>query len=200
MRRIVAEGLRFDGVMGYEGHVAHLPDGAEKEEAYDAAMQKLAATLGAFAAEGVEAKIVSTGGTGTHHLSPRFGFITESQAGSYLLMDTDYATTCKDFECALSVLGTVISTTKPDRVVVDIGLKTISSERGLPQVKSHDGLQVQRLNAEHGILETRGSGIPVQVADLIEIWIHYSDATVNLHDRMYGIRNGNVEETFAVQG
>jgi D-serine deaminase-like pyridoxal phosphate-dependent protein len=200
MRQIFAEGLRFDGLMGYEGHVAHMPEGAEKEEAYDTAMNKLRDTLAGLKAEGTEAKIVSTGGTGTYHLTTRFGFITESQAGSYLLMDTNYAMTCKDFECALSVLGTVISKTEPDRVVVDAGLKSISSESGLPQVKSHSGLRVRRLNAEHGILDILEPPAPVEVGDVIEIWAHYSDATVNLHDRMYGIRNGKVEEILTLQG
>jgi D-serine deaminase-like pyridoxal phosphate-dependent protein len=200
MRRIDAEGLRFDGLMGYEGHVAHLPEGAEKDEAYDAAMSKLAATLAALAAEGGRPKIVSTGGTGTHHLSRRFEFITESQAGSYLLMDSYYAATCNDFECALSVLGTVISKTEPDRVVVNVGLKSISGERGLPEVKSHSGLRVRKLNAEHGILEILESPVSVKAGDLLELSVQYSDATVNLHDRMYGIRNKEVEEILTLQG
>jgi D-serine deaminase-like pyridoxal phosphate-dependent protein len=36
------------------------------------------------------------------------------------------------------------------------------------------------------------------VGDQIEIWVHYSDATINLYDRMYGIRNGQIEEVFQV--
>jgi hypothetical protein len=36
------------------------------------------------------------------------------------------------------------------------------------------------------------------VGDKIEIWVHYHDGTVNLHDRMYGIRNNKVEETFTI--
>ena len=37
-----------------------------------------------------------------------------------------------------------------------------------------------------------------QIADEYEA--HYSDATVNLHERMYGIRNGEVEEVLRLQG
>lgn len=40
----------------------------------------------------------------------------------------------------------------------------------------------------------------VEVGDKIEIWVHYSDATVNLHDRLYGIRDGQAEEIFRVEG
>jgi len=38
------------------------------------------------------------------------------------------------------------------------------------------------------------------VGDRIEMWVHYSDATVNLHERIYGVRNGCVEEVFRVEG
>lgn len=41
---------------------------------------------------------------------------------------------------------------------------------------------------------------PVEVGDKIEIWVHYTDATVKLHDRIYGIRDGQVEEVFRVEG
>jgi hypothetical protein len=40
----------------------------------------------------------------------------------------------------------------------------------------------------------------VEVGDKIEIWVHYSDAMVNLRDRMCGIRDGRVEEIFRVEG
>jgi len=36
----------------------------------------------------------------------------------------------------------------------------------------------------------------VQIGDKIELWVRYSDATINLHERMYGIRNGQVEKVF----
>jgi D-serine deaminase-like pyridoxal phosphate-dependent protein len=42
--------------------------------------------------------------------------------------------------------------------------------------------------------------VPVQVGDRIELWVHYSDATVNLHERMYGIRSGRVEKLLVVDG
>jgi D-serine deaminase-like pyridoxal phosphate-dependent protein len=67
-------------------------------------------------------------------------------------------------------------------------------------VKAHDGLRLRKLNAEHGIIDILDSSVPVEVGDTLEIWVHYSDATVNLHERMYGIRNGEVEEVLRLQG
>ena len=199
-RQVLAEGLSFCGLMGYEGHVAHQVEGPEKEAAYDLAMGTLMQCRCLLEENRIPVAIISTGGTGTYHLTPRFPAITEFQAGSYLVWDTDYAATCKDFEPALSVLGTVISKTDSQRVVVDAGLKSISGEHGLPMVKARDGLRLRKLNAEHGIIDMLDPAIPIEVGDTLEIWAAYSDATVNLHERMYGIRNQKVEEILKLEG
>ncbi|HET9319745.1 MAG TPA: DSD1 family PLP-dependent enzyme [Bryobacteraceae bacterium] len=199
-RKVLAEGLSLRGLMGYEGHVAHQVEGPEKESAYDLAMGSLMKCRCLLEENGIPVEIVSTGGTGTHHLTPRFPGITEFQAGSYLVMDTEYTNTCQDFERALTVLGTVISKAEGERVVVDAGLKSISGEHGIPVVKARDGLRLRRLNAEHGIIDILDPSVPVEVGDIIEIWVYYSDATVNLHERMYGIRNGKVEEVLKLLG
>ena len=199
-RKVVSEGLWLRGLMGYEGHVAHQVEGPEKESAYDLAMGTLMKCRRLLEENGIPVESVSTGGTGTHHLTPRFPGVTEFQAGSYLVMDTEYTSTCKDFERALTVLGTVISKTDEERVVVDAGLKSISGEHGLPIVKAHDDLRLRKLNAEHGIIDILDPSVSVEVGDILEIWVHYSDATVNLHERMYGIRNGEVEEVLKLQG
>ncbi len=199
-RKVLAEGLSLRGLMGYEGHVAHQVEGPEKESAYDLAMGSLMKCRCLLEENGIPVEIVSTGGTGTHHLTPRFPAITEFQAGSYLVMDTEYTNTCQDFERALTVLGTVISKAEGERVVVDAGLKSISGEHGIPVVKGRDGLRLRRLNAEHGIIDILDPSVPVEVGDVIEIWVYYSDATVNLHERMYGIRNGKVEEVLKLLG
>jgi D-serine deaminase-like pyridoxal phosphate-dependent protein len=199
-RKVLEEGLTFRGLMGYEGHVAHQVEGTEKESAYDRAMSALMQSRCLLEENGIRVEIVSTGGTGTHHLTPRFPAVTEFQAGSYLLMDTEYANTCKDFERALTVLGTVISRTADERVVVDAGLKSISGEHGLPVVKTPGALRLRKLNAEHGIIDILDSSVTLDVGDTVEIWVHYSDATANLHDRIYGVRNGAVEEVLRLQG
>ena len=94
----------------------------------------------------------------------------------------------------------MISKTEGERVVVDAGLKSISGEHGLPVVKTLDGLHLRKLNAEHGIIDILDRSVSVNVGDTLELWVHYSDATVNLHDRIYGIRNGEVEDVLRLQG
>jgi D-serine deaminase-like pyridoxal phosphate-dependent protein len=195
----VARGLRFRGLIGYEGHCVRLPPGPDKIQATQQAMGKLVSTANLIRSRGIAVEIVSAGGTGTYSISGRVPGVTEIQGGSYLLMDTDYQTVCGDFDPALSVLGTVISRTGNERLVLNIGLKEISGERGLPVLKNANGARLRKLNAEHAIVDIVDPNFPAQVGDQLEILAHYSDATVNLHRRMFGVREGRVEETFAVE-
>jgi D-serine deaminase-like pyridoxal phosphate-dependent protein len=196
----VAQGLRFRGLTGYEGHCVRLPPGADKVRATQQAMENLVLSANLIRSVGLAVEIVSAGGTGTYSISGRVPGVTEIQGGSYLLMDTDYQTVCEDFNLALSVLGTVISRTGNERLILDIGLKEISSERGLPVLKNVGGARLRKLNAEHAIVDIVDPHFPAQVGDQLELWAHYSDATVNLHRRMFGMRDGRVEETFIVEG
>ena len=163
-------------------------------------MEKLVATRRLIESHGVPLEIVTAGGTSTYSLYGDFPDVTDIQCGSYLLMDTDYLSWCTDFEPSLSVLGTIISKTGNQRVIADTGLKAISSERGLPALKNCDGARLRKLNAEHAIIDLQESSPPIALGDQIELWAHYSDATVNLHDRLYGIRDGKVEEIFRIEG
>jgi D-serine deaminase-like pyridoxal phosphate-dependent protein len=165
-----------------------------------AALGPLIDTKDCLERRGTPVEIVSGGGTGTYSISGRYPGMTEIQAGSYLLMDTEYRTCCADFDLSLTVLTTVLSKTEGERIVIDTGLKTLSSERGLPTVKNIPGIVTRRLTAEHGILALEAGSQSVEVGDRIEMWVRYSDGTVNLHDRLYGIRNGEVEQVFRVEG
>jgi D-serine deaminase-like pyridoxal phosphate-dependent protein len=193
-------GLRLRGVTGYEGHCGRMPPGNEKIEATHRAMDRLVTTAELIRTHGLPVEIVSAGGTGTYSISGRFPGVTEIQAGSYALMDTDYRTVCKDFDLALSVLGTVISKTGNTRLILDIGLKSISCERGLPVLKNVDGAKIRRLTAEHTIVDILDPDLSLQVGDHVELWAHYSDATINLHRQMFGMLDGQMEEMFVLEG
>ena len=162
-RGVVEKGLRFRGLMGYGGHVSHQLPGPEKEEAVAATMRSLMETKTWVEREGIPVEIVSVGATGTYSLYGRYPGVTEVQAGTYLLMDTNYRQCCTDFDLALTVLATVISKADGEHVVVDAGVKTLSCERGIPIVKDLEGLTIRRLNAEHAIVELQGLHLPCKL-------------------------------------
>lgn len=198
-RIVVEHGLRFRGIMGYEGHLQPLLPSPEKNAVVRQAMKSLVDTRKQIEAAGIPVEIVSCGGSGDYSIAGAYPGVTENQAGSYLLMDTWYAPFAPDFKVALSVLATVISKTPGERIVVDAGVKAISGERGLPSVKSVAGLKLKALHAEHAPIEILEPTVNVEVGDKIEIAVQYHDGTIHLHDRMYGIRNGKVEQIFSIE-
>ena len=198
-RKIVDAGMRFRGVMGYEGHLQPLPPGPEKERVVNEALAKLVSGKELIERDGIPVEIVSCGGTGDCVIVSGFPGVTEAQPGSYLLMDSWYAPFAPDFHPALTVLATVISRTGDNRLVVDAGVKAISGERGLPRVEGFDGLMLKALHAEHAPIEIMDGKQAPEVGEKVQVSVHYHDGTVHLHRQMYGIRNGRVEQVFQIE-
>jgi len=198
-RHVVSKGLKLRGLMGYEGHLQPLPLGPAKERSVTVAMVTLGEARKRLEDAGIPVDIVSCGGTGDFAIAGAYPGITEIQAGSYLLMDTWYAPAAPQFEPTLSVLATVLSKTEGNRLVVDAGVKALSAERGMPSVKGQVGLRVKALHAEHALIEMVEGDVPIAVGDTLELWVHYHDGTINLHDRMFGVRSGCLEEVFTIE-
>ena len=183
------KGLTVRGVMGYEGHLMMVADRAKKREQVTAAVDLL---LAAHADVGGD--IVSSGGTGTFDLHDR---VTEVQAGSYALMDTQYATLEFDdkgqpFTLALSVLGTVISVS-PQWAVLDVGLKALGMDHGNPSV---DGATVWFCSDEH--LTYAPDGGQPRAGERVRVWPAHIDPTMALHERLHVVEGDEVVDTWPI--
>jgi D-serine deaminase-like pyridoxal phosphate-dependent protein len=198
-RSVVEQGLAFRGLMGYDGHLQALPANEQQEQLAREGSKALLSTAERIRSLGIPVTIISTGGTGTYGISGVYPGITEIQAGSYLLMDDLYVDRGSRFQPSLTVLTTVISK-RGSKAVIDCGVKAISAERGLSQVKALDGIRLRALHAEHGLLEIDEKlSRPLEIGQRIELWVRYSDATMNLHTFLHGVRHGQVEETFRIE-
>lgn len=179
------------GVMGYEGHVQALAGRDVREAAASSAMLALVATAALIRKDGLPCDVVSAGGTGTYDISGRVEGVTEIQAGSYALMDSDYGRLDLPFEQALFVIATVVSRSTLERFVADCGHKACSKDHGNPTVLGIEGAVVAGLNDEHATV-----GIPahstVSVGDRIRICPSHVDPTMNLHDVVYAVDGDSV--------
>ena len=138
--------------------------------------------LAAHAAVGGD--IVSAGGTGPYAVNT---WANEIQAGSYLLMDTQYATLEVPFAIALGVVATVISVSAKGWFVVDAGLKAFGMDHGNPTWP--DG-ELQCCSDEHSTLKPfEGEPLPA-VGDRIRLLPAHVDPTVAKHEQ-YWVLDGD---------
>jgi D-serine deaminase-like pyridoxal phosphate-dependent protein len=179
-------GLAVGGVMGYEGHLMMVNDRAEKKAKVDAAVDLLLA-----AHDDVGGEIISSGGTGTYDMHDR---VTEVQAGSYALMDTQYATLGQPFGLAVAVVGTVISA-RPEWAVLDVGLKALGMDHGNPAV---DDATVWFCSDEHLTFAPHdGSPVPA-VGQRMRVWPAHIDPTMAKHERIYLVRADEVLDSWPI--
>ena len=171
-----AAGLEVRGVMGYEGHLM-MADADTKAAGVQASMEVLAE---AHAVVGGD--VVSGGGTGTFAVNR---WVTELQAGSFCLLDTDYARLDSPFEIALSVLATVVSVSPRGWAVADAGLKAFGMDHGPPSWP--DG-EVAYCSDEHTTLhDPEGT---LAVGDRVRLLPGHLDPTVARHQR-YWVADGD---------
>lgn len=200
-----APGLKYMGLMGYDGHCTLKVDELEREALSRTANTLLADTRFFIERAGLEVPIVSASGTFTYRFASDIAGITEIQAGTYLLMDTAFQEHgVREFDCALSVLSTVISRpsypSKINLAIIDTGRKSISPLLGMPKVKHPAGAEVFSLSQEHGRVSLTGEGERLNVGDKIVIWVSDVNGTVNQFDRFYAVRDGIVEDVWYIPG
>lgn len=166
---------------------------------------------------------VSVGASATHFATcklikeGRLDGITEVHPGNRVFGDLRYGLSGGNTreEIAISVLVTVMSASHDSHVIVDAGWKTMGAEimpafRNLPDfwwkdmpsygiVKGRPDLRMARVAAETGwIYYLEGARHDLKVGDRLEIIPNSANLVVNLHDKIYGIRNGNIEVVFPV--
>ena len=195
----LARSMRMNvrGVMGYEGHLMMVANAANKRSQVSAAMDTLRAC-----AEKIGGDIISAGGTGTwrEHLDTG---ITELQAGSYALMDTQYATLGFPFQQAVHIVGTVISRSA-GWAVADVGLKALGMDHGNPEV---DGYDVWFCSDEHVTFAVKRDApdvaIPAptvlpRVGERVLVAPAHLDPTMSQHERAWVHREGLVVDEWAI--
>ncbi|MCA0203473.1 MAG: DSD1 family PLP-dependent enzyme [Proteobacteria bacterium] len=200
-----APGLRFAGLQAYQGAMQHLDRYADRKAKLDVAVAMVREAVEALGAEGLDCDIVGGGGTGSYYFESASGVYNELQCGSYAFMDADYGRILDEegrridrgeWENALFLLTSVMSHVKPDRAVVDAGLKAQSVDSGLPVVFGRDDVRYVKCSDEHGVVEDPAGAL--KVGDRLRLVPGHCDPTCNLHDWYVGLRNGVVEAVWPV--
>ena len=164
------------------------------------AMQALVGTGELIRQAGLLVEIVSAGGTGTYDLTGDFPGVTEVEAGSYVFMDTRYNQLGLPFKQSLTLLSMVTSCNHPGRFIIDAGMKSLTTDNGMPEIRTPLGAKLLKLNEEHGIVEADSRETELEVGSYLEIIPSHVCTTVNLHDRFYVTQDEILVDIWAIAG
>lgn len=199
------QGAHFGGLMFYPGHMM-----VPLEKQNELLPQVNAAVESAYRAitgAGLLIERVSGGSTPMAYRSKEFTHLSEIRPGMYLLNDRNlvHGGFANLEDCALTVLTTVVSTAVKDRVILDGGSKTFSSDRlltgdhlGHGDVLADPAALFFGLSEEHGHLDVSKSTREYKLGERLRILPNHVCTTINMHDTIYGVRGENVETVWTV--
>jgi D-serine deaminase-like pyridoxal phosphate-dependent protein len=193
-------GLRFVGLMAWEGHACVEDDLDWKRQEIEKAVGLLTESAALCREVGLPVRIVSAGGSGTYKVTPFLPGVTEIQAGGAIFNDVAYQSWGVETTPSLFVRTTVVSRPAPNRIILDAGFKTLPTWYGRPQPVGLSGIKTIEMSAEHGNVTLETPDTTVKVGDAFDCIVGYTDATLFLHDNLYGIRDGIVEVVWPIQG
>lgn len=174
--------LVFAGVQAYAGHL-QLADADAQRRGHADAGAVLATVVDALRDAGHPPALVTGAGTGTAPPARDAGVLTEVQPGSYALMDATYARTPAGAAFGHAVhLHTTVRSVLADGVVVDAGLRAVSTDSGPALVVDREATWAPA-GDEHGVL--RGEVADLRPGDVVRLIPSHTDTTIALHRRLW---------------
>jgi D-serine deaminase-like pyridoxal phosphate-dependent protein len=206
-------GLRLRGLLSHAGHgyAATSEDELRAIAGHEAAL--LTGLRDRAAAAGITIEELSVGATPTLRFSVAEPGLTELRPGNYVYFDRTQVAlgAARLSDCALTVLATVVSKPAADRIILDCGSKTLTTDQargieptpGYGVVLTSDGsaidpvLSIDRLSEEHATVRVEGS-TPLEPGDRVRVLPNHSCVVSNLVDEIRLVDGERVVETLAV--
>lgn len=193
--------VKLAGIQAYAGNASHTKGFEQRKKFSREVMSQAVDTRSLFEKHGIQCPLLTGGSTGTYNIDSEIDGITELQPGSFIFMDIDYnriggkdGDVYQDFRNSLFVTATVVSKPTDSSAIVDAGLKAFATDRGYgPSLRKGEGTPYAFAGDEHGRLSLADSGSSVNVGDRLDFVVPHCDPTVNLYDRIYGVRGDAVE-------
>ncbi len=188
-----APGLRFGGLMTYP------PRGRQDEVA-----AWLAEALALLQQDGIEAPVVTSGGSPDLYAAHDVAGVTEHRPGTYIYSDRMQVGwglgTLED--CALTVLATVVSRPTPTRAVLDAGSKALAADTcelpGHGHLVEYPGAVLAKLSEEHGVVDLGPSKARPAIGEKVRVIPNHACVVTNLFDRVHLVSGGEVADVVPV--
>ena len=182
-----AKGVSFGGLMTYTNAGMRL-----KTDAF------LTATRDLCGKSGLDAKVISSGGSPDMWKDEGLANLTEYRAGTYIYFDRSLAVrgTCGYEDCAAQVLTTVVSRPTADRAMLDAGSKSLTSDllglEGYGVVHDLGDAKIYAHSEEHGFLDIKNLSKKPVVGDRLKITPNHVCPMINLFDEVVFVRGTEV--------
>ena len=200
-------GLELVGVMNY-GNAYGTSDPVEQAAIGRREGEDAVGLAEAFRARGLRVDVVTVGSTPTARHAVRVPGVTELRSGVYAFQDLKQVSLgpARLEDCALTVMTTVVSHARPDRYVLDAGIKALAGEDygwgtwGRPP--SRPDLAITRATEEHGVIELQpGAADPGwKIGEHVRIVPNHACGTTNMHDELVAIDGDRIVERWPVIG
>ncbi len=182
------KGLNFAGFMLYPTETGW----AEAQKFFDEALKGVRE-------HGLDAAIVSTGGSPNLINLGKLNGGTEHRPGTYIYNDRMQvaAGVASWDDCALQIYSTVVSRAAPDRGILDAGSKTLTSDPGsgldgFGLILEHPEARIARFAEEHGFLDLARSNTRPNVGDVVRIVPNHVCVVVNMMDEVVMVRGEEI--------
>ena len=201
--------LDWRGVAFYPGHITYRNDRDGNDDEKFAQLSRFIAELrDNLERAGLAPEIVSGGSTPLLFRSHEIEGLNEIRPGTYIFNDINTAVSgaCALEDCAASILVTVVSRTGSERMIVNGGSKTFSSDRlvtgeaGFGRLVDAPSAMFHRMNEEHGYVDLSRAQRLFEIGEKTRIVPNHICVAVNLHECVYGIRGETVEQVWKVEG
>ena len=208
-RVIASDCLSLKGFQHYAGHLMHIEDFAERAEKSANLWQKVEARVRSVTERfqlSLDELIITGCGTGTYNIDCHQALITDLQVGSYVFMDEEYrlihgedSDRFEDFDSALTVACTTISSPTGKTITVDGGYKAFASDSVAPVSDELAGVKFHFAGDEHGVLVRPPGEQTLELGQVHRFVVPHCDPTVNLHDYYWVVdEDGYVRERWPV--
>lgn len=188
--------LALRGVMAYEGHLVDIEDRGERRRRSLHDMEAALELFAAVRADGHDAPIFTGSSTATYDATGLLPEMTDVQAGTYVLMDEVYHRLTPEFEPALAVVATVLTSRPDGTLVLDAGAKRLGVDWGVPLLVGFEA-EHRYTAEEHTVFGLRDGRRP-RVGERLAMLPGHACTTMSLHAVAHACRDGAVERPFAI--
>lgn len=196
--------LKLLGISTHPGQVYAVASPEEVSPISNQEIERMTTAKNLLLENGFGVDVVATGST------PTFFDVVDNEnldvlrPGNYPFYDNIQLSLdiCKEEDCSLTALGTIISRPSEDLFIVDVGSKCLGLDKGahgsalitgFGKVKGHDELNIIGLSEEVGKIQIVGE-TNLKIGDKVQIIPNHSCSCANMTSYVIGYRGDEIVE------